>query len=102
FLFRATSPFARSRRFDRPSFRQPLRRMPEHQINLSFGESSTTEAAVVPALRDEIAQAWGLPLGDRVEVCFRGSQRAAITGVLEVLTTPDFPWDVHQPLQLRI
>jgi hypothetical protein len=46
---------------------------------------------VGPELRDEIARAWGLPLGQRVEVCFRGSQRAAIAGKLELLTTPDYP-----------
>lgn len=76
--------------------------MAEQQINLGFDDSYSAAPAAVPELRDEIATAWGLPLGDRAEICFRGSQRAAITGVLELLTTPDFPWDIHQPLQLRI
>lgn len=76
--------------------------MAEQQINLGFVDSYSLAPAVVPDLRDEIATAWGLPLGDRVEVCFRGSQRAAIAGTLELITSPDFPWNPHQPLQLRI
>jgi hypothetical protein len=76
--------------------------MREHQISLGFDVGYHREPPVVPELRDEIAQAWGLPLGQRVEVCFLGSQRAAITGLLELLTTPDYPWDSRQSLQLRI
>ena len=76
--------------------------MSEQQISLGLDTTHTTAPAVVPELRDEIAQAWGLPLGERVEVCFRGSQRSAIAGVLELITTPDFPWNPKQALQLRI
>jgi hypothetical protein len=76
--------------------------MAEHQISLGLETTHTTEPAVVPELRDEIAQAWGLPLGERTEVCFRGSQRSAITGILELLTSPEYPWNPRQPLQLRI
>jgi hypothetical protein len=76
--------------------------MPEHQSDLPLDAPYAPAPAAPPELRDEIAAAWGLPLGDRVEVCFRGGQRAAITGVLELLTTPEFPWDRRQPLKLRI
>lgn len=76
--------------------------MPEQQISLGLDIAYTTAPTVVPELRDEIAQVWGLPIGARTEVCFRGSQRAAITGILELITTPDFPWNPRQALQLRI
>ncbi len=76
--------------------------MSEHQIDLGFEVTHSTAPLVVPELRDEIALVWGLPLGERVEVCFRGSQRASITGILELVSTPDFPWDRHQELKLRI
>jgi hypothetical protein len=74
----------------------------EHQINLGLDIGFSSEPAVIPELREEIAQVWSLPLGHRVEVCFTCSQRAAITGTLELLTSPDYPWDPHQPLRLRI
>ena len=76
--------------------------MGEHQDSLDLDVSYNREPTVIPELRDEIAHTWGLPLGERVEVCFRGSQRAGITGVLELLSTPDYPWDARQPLQLRM
>lgn len=76
--------------------------MPEQQFNLGLDTPHPTEPAVVAELRNEIAQAWGLPLGERVEVCFRGSQRAAITGILELISTPAFPWNPREVLQLRI
>jgi hypothetical protein len=76
--------------------------MAEHQIRLALDTAFDPAPVAPPELRDEVAQAWGLPLGERVEICFRGSQRAAITGPLELLTTPDFPWDPRQPLKLRI
>lgn len=76
--------------------------MPEQQISLGFDLPHNPAPAVVPELRDEIAEAWGLPLGERIEVCFLGSQRATITGTLELLSTPDYPWNPHQPLKLHI
>ena len=76
--------------------------MAEHQINLGLETCHTIAPAVLPELRDEIALCWGLPLGQRVEICFRGSDRSAVTGILELITAPDFPWDSHQPLRLRI
>lgn len=76
--------------------------MGEHQTSLDLELGYSPEQVAIPELRDEIAQVWGLPLGERVEVCFRGSERAAVTGVLELRGTPDYPWDAHQPLQLRI
>ena len=76
--------------------------MSEQQIDFGFDLPRVTAPAVVPELRDEIAQAWSLPLGQRVEVCFRNSQRASITGMLELISVPDFPWNPHQALRLRI
>jgi len=76
--------------------------MGEQQISLELDVAYSAASVVVPELRDEVAQAWSLPLGQRVEVCFRGGQRSAITGILELLSSPDFPWNPRQPLQLRI
>ena len=74
----------------------------EYQISLGLDAGFNTPPAAVPELRDEIAEAWGLPLGQRVEVCFRGGERSAVTGLLELLHAPDYPWDRHQPLQLAV
>ena len=76
--------------------------MSEHQISLGLDDVYHPAPAAPPELREEIAQAWGLPLGSRVEVCFRDSQRSAMTGTLELLTAPDYPWNPRQTLQLRI
>jgi hypothetical protein len=73
----------------------------EHQISLGLDAGYNTEPAVVPTLRDEIAATWRLPLGQRVEVGING-QRSVVTGILELFYAPDYPWDPHQPLQLRI
>ncbi len=77
-------------------------RVSEQQISLGLDAGYCTAPAVVPQLRDEIATAWRLPLGQRVEVCLRGGQRSAVTGILELLRAPDYPWDPHQPLKLAI
>jgi hypothetical protein len=76
--------------------------MPERQINLGLDAPYTTTPVVVPELRDEIAQAWGLPLGERIQVRLRDSQCDTLTGTLELATAPDFPWNPREPLQLRI
>jgi hypothetical protein len=74
--------------------------MAEHQDQFSF-DGTLGSAPVVPAdLRDEIAQVWGLPLGQRVEVSLQN--RDTIAGALELISTPSYPWDPHQPLRLRI
>jgi hypothetical protein len=73
----------------------------EHQISLGLDVGYDPEPVVVADLRDEIAAAWGLPLGQKVEVCFRG-ERSAVTGTLGLLKAPDFPWDPRQPLKLGI
>jgi hypothetical protein len=74
----------------------------EHQISLGLDAGFSTAPAVVPALLDEITAVWGLPLGQRVEVCFKGGQRSAVTGTLILLRAPDYPWDRLHPLQLSI
>jgi len=73
----------------------------EQQLSLGLDSGYNAAPVVVPALRDEIAAAWSLPLGQRVEVFFRG-QRSAVTGILELLQEPDYPWDPRQPLKLGI
>lgn len=82
---------------------QPLFfRVSEQQIYLDLEVGYQTAPAVIPALRDEIATTWGLPLGQRVEICFRGGERSAVTGVLELLRAPDYPWERRHALQLNI
>jgi len=73
----------------------------EQQLHLGLDSGFNHAPVVVSELRDEIAAAWSLPLGQRVEVSFRG-QRSAVTGTLELLRAPDYPWDPRQPLQLGI
>ncbi|MDA1056171.1 MAG: hypothetical protein O3C40_37810 [Planctomycetota bacterium] len=76
--------------------------MSEQQISLELDVGYQTAPAVVPELRDEIAATWGLPLGQRVEICFRGGERSAVTGILELLRAPNYPWEPRQSLQLGI
>jgi hypothetical protein len=97
--------FTPGRYRDRPTLGNSNRlffRMAEHQISLGLDGGFNTAPAVVPNLRDEIATVWGLPLGQRVEICLTGAERSAVSGVLELLHAPDFPWDKHQPLRLAI
>jgi hypothetical protein len=74
----------------------------EHQISLDLDMGFQPAPVLVPELRDEVATLWGYPLGQRVEICFRGGERSAVTGKLELLRAPDYPWDRHQPLKLAI
>jgi hypothetical protein len=74
--------------------------MAEQQISLGFETLHTTAPAVVPELREEIAQAWRLPFGQRVEVSLHNGD--TIAGSLELVSSPAYPWDPHQPLRLRI
>lgn len=76
--------------------------MSETQDEFGFDMPYTPAPAVLPDLRAEIARVWGLPLGERVEVSFRGGERAVIAGVLELADAPAYPWDNHEPLKLRI
>lgn len=76
--------------------------MPEQQTHLGFDASHSAPPAVIPELRDEIAQAWSLPLGERIQVRLRDSQCDTLTGTLELAAAPDFPWNPRAPLQLRV
>jgi len=76
--------------------------MSEQQMSLELNATGNSIPEACPLLRDEIARAWGLPLGQRVEVCLRGGERSAAIGKLELLSVPEFPWNPRQPLQLRI
>lgn len=75
--------------------------MAEHQTNLRLEVGYEPAPAVESALREEIAAAWGLPLGQRVEVSLR-NERCALRGVLELQRAPDYPWDRRQALQLAV
>ena len=75
--------------------------MAEHQTSLRLDVGYEPAPAVVLELRDEIAAAWGLPLGQRVEVSLR-NERCALRGVLELRRAPDYPWDGRQALQLVV
>ena len=75
--------------------------MAEHQIDLRLDVGYDSAPAVVSELREEIAAAWGLPLGQRVEVSLR-NERCALRGVLELRRAPDYPWDGRQALQLVV
>lgn len=76
--------------------------MNERQSEFGFDFGFSPPPAAAPELRDEIADVWGLPLGRRVEVCFRGAERSAIVGTLELLASPGYPWDPREPLRLHI
>lgn len=80
----------------------PFFSVSEQQISLELDVGYQTAPVVVSQLRDEIAATWGLPLGQRVEICFRGGERSAVTGILELLRAPDYPWEPRQALQLGI
>lgn len=82
-----------------PNHRFP--RVPEHQISLALDAGFSAAPAVLPELRDEIAAAWGLPLGERVEVGLRDGG-STIAGKLELLRAPAYPWDAREPLRLAI
>lgn len=76
--------------------------MSEHQSSLPLDRPSSGESSASPDLRDEIAAAWGLPIGQRVEVFFRSAQLDSARGVLELTAAPAFPWNVREELRLRI
>jgi len=69
----------------------------EHQISIDLDAGFHPASAIVPELREDVAAFWGYPIGQRVEVCFGGGQRSAVTGKLELLRAPDYPWDRRQP-----
>ena len=75
--------------------------MTEHQTNLRLDVGYEPAPAVGSDLREEIAAAWGLPLGQRVEVSLR-DEGCALRGILELRRAPDYPWDGRQTLQLAV
>jgi hypothetical protein len=75
--------------------------MAEHQTDLRLDVGYDPAPAVVSELREEIAAAWGLPLGQRVDVSVKNA-RCALRGVLELRRAPDYPWDGRQALQLAV
>ncbi len=76
--------------------------MPEHQTSLPLDLTYHPAPGAPPGLREEIARAWGLPLGERVEISLRGDSLDAVAGVLELAAAPDYPWNPRQPLRLRV
>ncbi|HRP04324.1 MAG TPA: hypothetical protein PLV87_05380 [Opitutaceae bacterium] len=76
--------------------------MSEHQTHLPLESTFSVAPEAPPEMRDEIARVWGMPLGRRVAVSFRGGQFTSVEGVLELAAAPDYPWNPRQPLRLRI
>lgn len=78
--------------------------MPDAQLPLTFDTSPSLPPGPVPHLRDEIARAWGLPLGEHVEITFRPAFTVpAVNGLLQLRASPArYPWDPHEPLALRV
>lgn len=76
--------------------------MSEHQTALPFDTPYQPAPGAPTELRDEIARAWGLPLGEPAEITLRNDSLDTITGRLELVSSPDFPWNPRQPLQLRV
>ena len=55
-----------------------------------------------PLLHD-IGEEWGLPVGQRVRIVFRGGECfRELTGRLEVAVAPELPLNHHRPLRLRV
>lgn len=55
-----------------------------------------------PLLRD-IGAEWGLPVGQRVRIVFRGGESfRELTGCLEVAGAPELPLKRHRVLLLRV
>ncbi len=75
--------------------------MAEHQTDLRLDVGYEPAPAVGSELRDEIAAAWGLPLGQRVEVSLQ-NERCTLRGILELQSAPDYPWDGRQALKLAV
>jgi hypothetical protein len=77
--------------------------MSEHQLPLDLDLPYAPAPAAEAGLRAEIAEQWGMPLGERVEVVFRaGATFPMLRGVLELHRAPEFPWNPREPLALRI
>jgi len=77
--------------------------MSEHQSDLPLDAPFAPAPAAPPELRDEIARAWGLPLGERVDVSFQPAFPVpTAAGILELRTAPEFPWNPREPLALRV
>jgi hypothetical protein len=75
--------------------------MAEHQISLRSDADYAPAPVIGSELVEEIAAAWGLPLGQRVEVTLR-NQPCALRGTLKLERAPDYPWDGRQVLQLAV
>ncbi len=57
---------------------------------------------LAPSITDELAAAWGLPIGRRVRVELRRHAVPGLLGLLQVAALPDLPFDARQALRLRI
>ncbi len=74
----------------------------DSQEEFVLGDLVGEAPAVASDIRDEIAQVWGLPLGQHVVLSIRGQERIELHGRLELSVAPDYPWDKFQPLRLKI
>lgn len=74
----------------------------DSQEEFFLGETVGESPAVASDIRDEIAQVWGLPLGQRVVASIRGQERIELRGRLELVVAPSYPWEKWQPLRLKV
>lgn len=75
---------------------------PKDQLALAFDSSPVLQSGPVPHLRDEIARVWSLPLGEQVELTLRRGPCDSLRGRLDLLQSPELPWNPRQPLALSI
>lgn len=76
--------------------------MAEHQISLGFDADHAVAPSAPVEILEEIAKAWSLPIGEKIEVTLRSGDVARLVGKLELISVPSYPWDGREPLRLRI
>jgi hypothetical protein len=76
-----------------------------HQGEFLFVDGWTPPAGsdgAIPSLDNEIAAVWHVPLGHRVRVVLRDHDMPSAEGLLEAAAAPEFPFNSHRLLHLRI
>ena len=74
----------------------------DSQSEFFLGETLGETPTVPSDIRDEIAQVWGLPLGQGMALSILGQERIELRGRLELVVAPGYPWDQGEPLRLKI
>ncbi len=75
----------------------------DEQLSL-FGNTSESARAGEPPqeLADEVAAAWGLPVGRKARVMLRGHPVETLVGWVQLDGLPSLPFDGREALRLRI